>query len=372
MKLSATLGGAVCIACAAAAHDAQAGGIELTPQSINVIYEDGNYAEVGFQHLFFSANGTDIVGNRTGNIANDITLGFFNVKFDVTEKLAFALAVDQPFGIDTRYAVGASILGGTTADVDTIAYTGVLRYKITENWSVHGGVRAQTIKADARLGGAAFGPVNGYGVSLRSETSFGYVVGGAFEIPELALRVALNYNSAVSYDGRLTETLPAFLGGGSATNIAPFRLPQSVNLDFQTGVSPTTLVFGQVRWVDWTDFSINPAVFSGTLNTPLADFPKDVLTYTLGAAHQLNENWSVFGVLAYEDERVTLASPLGPSDGYYLAGLGAQYDTDTYRISIAASHLWIRPSTAQGAFGAAANFGDTTAVALDVRVGYKF
>ena len=63
MKQSATLGGAVCIACAAAAHDAQAGGIELTPQSINVIYEDGNYAEVGFQHLFFSANGTDIVGN---------------------------------------------------------------------------------------------------------------------------------------------------------------------------------------------------------------------------------------------------------------------------------------------------------------------
>ena len=64
-----------------------------------MIYEDGNYAEVGFQHLFFSANGTDIVGNRTGNIANDITLGFFNVKFDVTEKLAFALAVDQPLDI---------------------------------------------------------------------------------------------------------------------------------------------------------------------------------------------------------------------------------------------------------------------------------
>ena len=35
--------------------------------------------------------------------------------------------------------------------------------------------------------------------------------------------------------------------------------PQSVQLDFQTGVAPKTLVFGYVRWVDWTEFNVTPA-----------------------------------------------------------------------------------------------------------------
>ena len=32
-----------------------------------------------------------------------------------------------------------------------------------------------------------------------------------------------------------------------------------MQLDFQTGVAPKTLVFGYVRWVDWSEFSHRPA-----------------------------------------------------------------------------------------------------------------
>ena len=40
--------------------------------------------------------------------------------------------------------------------------------------------------------------------------------------------------------------------------------PQSVQLDFQTGVAPKTLVFGYVRWVDWTEFDVTPPLFGQT------------------------------------------------------------------------------------------------------------
>ena len=37
--------------------------------------------------------------------------------------------------------------------------------------------------------------------------------------------------------------------------------PQSVNLDFQTGIMADTVAFANVRWVNWKDFSIQPYKF---------------------------------------------------------------------------------------------------------------
>ena len=53
---------------------------------------------------------------------------------------------------------------------------------------------------------------------------------------------------------------PLFGGGPQSTqDTTDVDTPQSVQLDFQTGVAPKTLVFGYVRWVDWSEFSISPA-----------------------------------------------------------------------------------------------------------------
>jgi len=44
-------------------------------------------------------------------------------------------------------------------------------------------------------------------------------------------------------------------------SVTEIKTPQSVNLEFQTGIAKVTLLFGSVRWVDWTAFNIFPADF---------------------------------------------------------------------------------------------------------------
>ena len=36
------------------------------------------------------------------------------------------------------------------------------------------------------------------------------------------------------------------------------KTPNSWNLEFQTGIDPNTLVFGSIRWVDWSNFRVDP------------------------------------------------------------------------------------------------------------------
>ncbi len=34
--------------------------------------------------------------------------------------------------------------------------------------------------------------------------------------------------------------------------------PQSVNIDFQTGIAANTLAFANIRWVHWDQFAVTP------------------------------------------------------------------------------------------------------------------
>lgn len=64
--------------------------------------------------------------------------------------------------------------------------------------------------------------------------------------------------------------------------------PQSVNLDFQTGVMKHTVAFANVRWVNWEDFSIRPNYFGqaadarGLVGANLVDYSDDQISATLG------------------------------------------------------------------------------------------
>ena len=85
------------------------------------------------------------------------------------------------------------------------------------------------------------------------------MLGGAYERPDIALRIALTYNSTIETNHTTVETV-----GGGVVSTAPTEIetPESVNLDFQTGIAADTLLFGGIRWVNWTDFEISPAFYS--------------------------------------------------------------------------------------------------------------
>ncbi|MBU2288850.1 MAG: aminotransferase class I/II-fold pyridoxal phosphate-dependent enzyme, partial [Gammaproteobacteria bacterium] len=109
----------------------------------------------------------------------------------------------------------------------------------------------------------------------------GWVAGVAWERPDIAARVSLTYNSEVDHDFDTVERGPLvdpdgpgpvpalpLLEGTSTTTVST---PESWNLEFQTGVAADTLVFGSIRWVEWSAFRVDPRQFTTVTGGGLVD-----------------------------------------------------------------------------------------------------
>ena len=184
-------------------------GLDRSGQPIGVLFETGNHIEFSFGYTNPSVDGNAIPaagGAATGNVADSFSIYGIGLKYEINDQWSVAIIGDEPYGSDVLYpgSSATSVLGGTGATADSYAVTALARYKINDNWSVHGGLRYQEISASVTLGGFAFNSpqspqvpsgVNGYLGDFSSSGDFGYVVGAAYEIPDIALRVALTYNT---------------------------------------------------------------------------------------------------------------------------------------------------------------------------------
>jgi long-chain fatty acid transport protein len=357
------------------AGTAMAGGIDRSGQGNGALFEKGRYLELSFGFVSPSVSGNDVAafgGGPSGDVAASYTQLGFSYKYDVNDKLSFALNIDQPFGADVLYGAGSVALGNTNAVASATAVTGLLRYKFNDNFSVHGGLRAQRSDGFIRLQGLAYGPLNGYNVTLDSDTAPGYVVGAAYEKPEIALRVAVTYNSAVEHEFSSTERVgTAVIAPVTITNT---KTPQSVNLDFQTGIAANTLLFGQIRWVDWSQMQVSPTAFAGaTAGASLIELD-DIVTYTLGVGRKFNDTWSGSFSLTYEDSIDPLVSPLAPTDGRFGATLAGIYTRDNMKITAGINYTMLgdaQPETGTPDV-ARANFTDNDSLGIGIRVGFSF
>lgn len=359
------------VAVVAGGTSAFAGGIDRSGQGLGALFEKGRYMELSFGLASPTVEGIDVAAQPTGDVAGTYSQLGFSYKYDINEKLSMALNIDQPFGADISYGLTTPVLGGTIAKADTYAVTGILRYKFNEAFSVHGGLRMQHAKGNITLNGLAYGGappggLSGYNVSLAGDWAPGYLVGVAYEKPEIALRVALTYNSAIKHEMDTTQTAP--FPSGTITEV---ETPQSVNLDFQTGVAKDTLVFGQVRWVDWSSFLIDPTNFPGNGLVEL----EDTVTYTLGIARRFNENWAGSFSLNYEGKGTDdLVSPLAPTNGRIGATLGAIYTMDNMKITAGINYTKVgdaRPETGTPDVARASMTGNTV-IGVGVKVGWSF
>ena len=177
----------------------------------------------------------------------------------------------------------------------------------------------------------------GYNVKTNAPIDFGYVVGAAWEKPEIAARVSLTYNSAITHDFNQTETLAT--AGIVEDTTSQIKTPQSVNLDFQTGVAPKTLLFGTVRWVNWSDVVYDPPNYPQP--TPLVSYADDTITYSLGLGRQITDQFSGAFVLGYERTTGSTQSNLGPTDGFFSVGLAGTYQMENAKLSGGVRYTWI-------------------------------
>jgi long-chain fatty acid transport protein len=342
---------------------AMAGGVDRSGQSILAIFETGDYAELSFGLVQPNVSGIAVAGLggfSSGDMADDYLSVGMTIKTQLREGLDFALIVDQPFGANVVYPDGTGYFANsTTAELKTSALSGVLKYTLPSNFSILGGLRYQTLSAKASVPFVA-----AYTADGGADAGVGYLVGVAYEKPEIALRVALTYNSRIEHD---LETLEF----GALNTMTEIVTPQSVNLEFQTGIAKDTLVFGSMRWVDWTSFVIDPPAYP--VASPLVSFDSDTVSYALGVGRRINETWSAALTLGFEPRVGGFSANLGPTDGYKSIGLGATYTKGPVKVTGGIRYVDIGDTqTTLSGVAAASNFKDNHAVAIGIKVGYSF
>ena len=159
------------------------------------------------------------------------------------------------------------------------------------------------------------------------------------------------------------------LANPASTTTEDVTLPQSVNLEFQSGVAEDTLVFGSVRWVEWSETVINPSLYSMLVPAaPLVFFTDDRVTYTLGVGRRLNDTWSILGSVSHEESTGSTTGNLGPTDGFTSVSLGAIYRKDNMKITGGVRYVDVGGATSFSG----AQFSDNSAIAAGVRVGWSF
>ena len=352
-----------------------AGALDRTGQPIDPLFEPGGYAELSFGRAYPDVSGRQVArvgpfppGVESGDLAETFSTLAFAIKRDFTDRLSGAFIYDRPYGADVEYPNQPYFTANSTSTVDSNAVTALLRYRLPSGFSVHGGVRYQTIEGEAEVpfvGGAVGLP---YAVESERDEGLGYVVGVAYERPDIALRIALTYSSEIDHSLR-TEEVGPFVPTTSTTEITT---PDSVRLDFQTGIAPETLLFGAIRWADWSEFEIRPAGYEQVTGGPLLFYPNDITTYTLGLGRRFTERFSAAVSVSYEDQYDDFVTNLGPTAGVTSLGLGATYAFDQVELTGAVQYGWL--GDARTAIGGqqVTEFDDNEVVALGLQVAYRF
>ncbi|TCS59080.1 long-subunit fatty acid transport protein [Primorskyibacter sedentarius] len=365
------LGASVAALCATGAV---AGGIERNSNNYGLLYEDGNQIELTFAHISPTVKGKYVGGGSTGDMAGDYTSTGVAYKTDITDQLSFGLYFNDGYGADSTYSEG--FYTGLNAEWDSTQTAVILKYQATDRISVYGGVRYVESSADitipdqmirkpyedgaaqatagAAAAEAAYGPadprtigaqqlaaqLNAVATSTDSleftaqaekDGRFGYVLGAAYEIPDIALRVGLTWQSAITHEFDTTENSFGFgvIGVESTTEI---EMPQSVALDFQTGVAKDTLVFGQVKWVEWSKWEVRTQEYETVTGDAITGIDDDVITWQLGVGRRFSDEFSGFARVTYEKSNGGIASRLAPTDGRISLGVGGTYTDGAMKL----------------------------------------
>lgn len=361
LKLSA-----VSLALSGGILTAHAGGLERSSQDFDILFEEGNVVETGVTFVapqrklknirgnMFPVN--PVPGQNTGmpfNTEVDEGKSYWvpkvSAKFQLTDELACAAQYRQPWGIETDSGINnARMFSAIKQKISSNDYGLNCSYRFQAGdkgfFRLLGGVSYQELKGEQTKISVLpdrndpFNPAKfTYANSALDvdDKAFGWRIGAAYEIPEIALRASLVYQSKLNYDldGTVTVTpigspigFPTPVSGSVAT-------PQSVEFKFQTGIAPDWLALASIKWTDWS--SVTNVSFLNTGDKPFLGvrpvgsevtsldlYYKDGWTVMGGIGHKFNDKWS--GAATVTWDRGTTTGLTSQTD-VWLLGLGANY-----------------------------------------------
>ena len=389
-----------------------AAALDRSGQSIAPFLQPGNYFEAGISVLDPDVSGKDTSQNDTGDMANYYYSPNAALKLQATEHFSIGLIYDQPYGANAQYSGKNNFVenrpvpfkGGTSVTVDTEDLNLILGYQPNQNWNIYAGADYQTLNSTVLLRGTSYSAYNGYDFKTGRDEAVGWLVGVAYQIPEIALKTSLTYRAKITHEMNAYEKHGAAGMTGSAAfdaalnninntqgNPTEITTPQSVNLDFQTGIMANTVAFANLRWVNWKDFSIRPYKFgAASVLAPVVNktgkkdgfdlvaYTEDQYSINAGVGRKINDHWAGNVSVGWDSGAGNPVTTLGPTEGYWNVGVGVQYSpAPNYFIAGGVKYLWLGDAKAQSGSqfntsGYVAEFEDNNAIAYGLKIGYKF
>ncbi|HIQ33833.1 MULTISPECIES: OmpP1/FadL family transporter [Acinetobacter] len=388
-----------------------AAALDRSGQSIAAFLQPNNYFEAGITVLDPNVSGKDISQNNTGDMANHYYSPNAALKIQATEHFSIGLIYDQPYGADAQYTGQSNFIenrplpfqGGTSVTVDTENLNLLFGYQPNQNWNVYAGAVYQTLDATVLLRGASYSAYSGYDFKTGRDEAVGWLAGVAYQIPEIALKTSLTYRAKIKHEMNAYENhgIAGFTGSpvfdallnqiNNAQGTTEITTPQSVNLDFQTGIMENTVAFANVRWVNWKDFAIRPYKFGAASVLPpivnktgkkdgfdLVAYTDDQYSVTAGVGRKVNDHWAGNVSVGWDSGAGNPVTTLGPTEGYWNVGVGVQYSpAPNYFIAGGVKYFWLGDAKAQSGsqFNTpehVAEFKNNDAIAYGLKIGYKF
>ena len=267
---------------------------------------------------------------------------------------------------------------GTNVQISSQNFTGLIGVKLGEkkNIQIYGGPTIQRLEGDVHLRGNAYKTASGYDANITRDTAYGWMAGIAYLKPEIALKAALTYRSEIDHDTTTYENFPALAARGlptQGTNEITITMPKSVNLDFQTGLNPTTLLTAKARWVPWSDFAIKPTIYGKASGLNLVSYDDDAWTAEVGLGKKLSPQLAISGAVGYDSGAGNPITSLGPVEGNWNVGLGAKYNlTPEWAVSGGVKYLMFGDAKAKLPDGSiVGDFQDNDGWVYGVRLSYQ-
>ncbi|MCG7522051.1 hypothetical protein [Ruegeria sp. Ofav3-42] len=271
------------------AGPAISGGIEAFPTQNHFLFEDGRYAEFTYVYIDPKNSGTE-AGQSTGNVTPSVSGASLAYKQDLGSDWVLAARAFKSLDYRINYPTGTSApSAGTHVDYRGYAVDFLARYKFNQNFSAYGGVRLEKVtRFEGELVNSGF-PI--YGLDADGDVEPGFILGAAYEIPDINFRADLTYTSEIKHTLSGTQTTPLT---GSASVSTPFVSPESVKFNVQSGVSKNLFALFGVNWRNWKDATVNPPGAGG----PILEFTEDSVDVQLGLGYLYNPNWYFYGILS--------------------------------------------------------------------------
>ncbi|RUV67103.1 MAG: transporter [Mesorhizobium sp.] len=241
------------------------------------------------------------------DVGGDYAVPRIGIKANLFEPVDCLATYTEPYGAEADFGMN-NAYSPTAVEyyVKTNDFGLTCSYKVNVgkgSMRFIGGVSYQEVDAFlSRQTLLAFGNT-GIGKFQLSDEAWGWRVGAAYEIPEIALRGSLMYSSSYKYDelsGTVDTTgfrgaFPADLIPG-ATGVFPVsasaEIPQAVELKLQSGIAPGWLAFGSIRWQEWSRLGVIPI---NGVRSPVTGAPSPVSFDLL-----YRDGWTVSGGIAHK------------------------------------------------------------------------